>query len=355
MAGMYSPHASPRAAKRGWRHDVAEGAREASREELQGLDPKRAFYNLSAPKKVVVMLGGPTMNLILALVFIAVAGSAVGSYAPSTTVDAVTPCFDTDGAAAAECGPETLAGPAAQAGIKAGDTITAWDGQAVKTWDQFRAAVAASKGDQATVTVERDGQTLDLAVSPLVFKTGGADSALVGVTSRYELVGTPVTQAPGELWTMVKASAKAYVALPVSVWNTARDMVEGKERDVNSPVSMVGIAQLSGEIGERASQNVPAPDVWRVRAATWLQLGAMVNIALWLFNLIPLLPLDGGHVVNALFEGVRRQWARLRRRLPLPGPADSARLMPLSYGVMGAMVLMMIVMVTADIVNPVQI
>ena len=80
---------------------------------------------------------------------------------------------------------------------------------------------------------------------------------------------------------------------------------------------------------------------------------ASINLFLFLFNLIPLLPLDGGHVAGALYEGARRQIAKLRGR-PDPGPVDVARLLPVAYGVAIVLIGVSIVLLYADLVNPVK-
>ncbi|MDR3107671.1 MAG: RIP metalloprotease [Bifidobacteriaceae bacterium] len=371
MIGMYAPERSPRAAKTGWRANLADSAREATREELTqyaaaapaagaagGNAPTasgksvadRAYYKLTAPRKVIIMLGGPTMNLVLALVFLVLAQSVVGVYGYSTAISGVTPCVTAEGVVDADCGPDSRETPAQAAGLKAGDRIVAWDGHRVSTWDQFLTEISGAKAAPTKLTVERAGKRLDFEVTPMEVAAGTpAARVIIGVSAgEWELTKQPVTDAPGSLGRQIAASAKLYASLPVAVWDTLVDMVEGNERRPDSPVSIVGIARISGEVATVDVADIDV-DQNRLRWGAWLQLAAAVNLALWMFNLLPLVPLDGGHIANALYEGGRRTFARWRGQRPLPGPADSARLMPLTYLVVGLLILMTIILVTNDL------
>ena len=89
------------------------------------------------------------------------------------------------------------------------------------------------------------------------------------------------------------------------------------------------------------------------RFASLVSIVASVNLALMVFNLIPLLPLDGGHVAGALYEALRRRLAKLFRR-PDPGPFDISKLLPLTYVVAVLMLAMGGLLIMADIVNPIS-
>jgi membrane-associated protease RseP (regulator of RpoE activity) len=136
------------------------------------------------------------------------------------------------------------------------------------------------------------------------------------------------------------------------VWETARDTATGTQRGVDDPLSIIGMARLQGEVTAEAAA-ASSGRVWTDRLSSWLSIAAMLNLALWLFNLLPLLPLDGGHVAGAVIEGARRAWAKFRHR-PRTGPVDLARAIPVTYGVFGLLILMTAVLMWADIVNPIS-
>ncbi|MDR2113822.1 MAG: site-2 protease family protein, partial [Bifidobacteriaceae bacterium] len=236
MLGMYTPEQSARAAKKGWRHSMANAAREATRDELAEVTPSaqnRAFYRLSTPRKLVVMLGGPTMNLILALVCIGAAISLVGVYGTSTTVEEVPPCVTASGpgTSSSECPENQVPGPAFTAGVKAGDRLVAWNGEPLETWDQVITAVTAAGPGRSTLTVEREGKRQDLEVEPVTAKGSAGSTKVIGVTSRAELQvhKEPFWKAPALLGEQVAASAQLYARLPVATWETLVDMVKGNE------------------------------------------------------------------------------------------------------------------------------
>lgn len=319
---------------------MAQEAREASREELERWEGAgKPFYELPAWQKIVVMLGGPVMNLVLAVVFMAIALCAIGYQAPTTTLASVSPCVTT----AKQCRPGDSPGPAGAAGLRAGDTITSWGGTRVETWNEVKAAIAAGGDKAAEVGYVRNGVERSVMVQPVL--VNGVPVA--GVSAKLAHHRGGVQELGEALWQTASGTAGIIVRLPQTLWQTVTDMVTGTPRDANSVMSVVGIARVSGEITSSDAPSVSLAD----RAGSLLSLVASLNMALFIFNLIPLLPLDGGHIVSALFEGGRRAIARMRG-LPDPGPADTARMMPLVVVVWGLLAIMTVILILADIINP---
>ena len=356
MVGMFPPHRNREgelvlaASSTGPFQSMVEDARRTSVEEIRAGEEHRAFYQLSVPKKLVVMLGGPTMNLFLAALLYTVALVVLGVPTLTTTVDTVAPCVPSN--VEADCATTDPQSPAAAAGVQSGDVVVAVDGVAYDDWLDLVDVVRAQAGEEVVLTVERDGETLDLPLTvgstevpdpddPTQMVTAG----FIGLSPSVEQQQAPITAVPERMWEFVSRSAQAIVSIPskmVGVWQAA---FGEEERDPTGPVSVVGVGRFSVEVGEDQ-----ATLGWKV--ANWLTLLAALNMALFFFNLIPLLPLDGGHVAGALYEGGRRQVAKARGR-PDPGPVDIAKMLPVAYTVAFLLIGMSVLLIYADIVNPI--
>ena len=106
-------------------------------------------------------------------------------------------------------------------------------------------------------------------------------------------------------------------------------------------MSVVGASRVGGELVERS--------LWDV---FWMML-ASLNFFLALFNLIPLPPLDGGHIAVVLYEKVRDFFRRLRGK-GVGGPANYEKLMPVTYAMAAALLTVGVIVIVADVVNPVR-
>lgn len=366
LVGMYPPpDAVGLPPVRGWASNLAQQAREASAEEIRPGEDHRAFYRLSTPKKLVVMLGGPVMNLLLAFVIFGALLVGYGAYTATTTVSSVSECvLPADAPEDAECTASDPAAPAAAAGIEPGDTVVSFDGQEVATWTDLSALIRASDAEPVPVVVDRDGQRVTLTVTPVVADRPVVDDSgaavrgddgeirvapagFLGLSPAVERQTQPLTAVPAVVGEAVSQTAGIVLHLPQKVADVAQATFGDQPRDETGVVGVVGIGRLAGEV---ASSGDPVGD----RVAQILGILASLNIALFVFNLIPLLPLDGGHVVGALWEGAKRQVARVRG-LPRPAPVDVARMMPLAYGVFALLAGVGVLLIYADIVNPVTI
>ena len=332
IVGMYAPaRPGTRLVGRGGKPTLAQEAREASTEEIPEGQEHRAFYRLSAP----------IMNLLICIVLSAVTMIGIGAPTASRTIaDVPATIISASG---------EVASPAYEAGVRPGDTVVAWNGQPVATFAELQRAVGATQeGESAVLTVERDGTTVDLSVSPV---TGSQGARLVGVTAGYEYVSASLGDVAAANWQMFTGTTAVVTRLPQAVWQVGRSVFTDEKRDSSGVVSVVGVGRLAGEVtGD--SQALGLRDTRQV-VAVLLSLLASLNMALFVFNLIPLPPLDGGHILGAIYEGVRRTVARVRGAED-PGPADTARLVPVTWVVGGLLVAMSVILIVADIVKPVS-
>jgi len=368
MIGMFPPAKGDehgRNATTGFMQTMAQDARVASMETVATGEDERTFYRLPVWKRVIIMFGGPFMNLVIGVVLFGVLLVGFGTPQASTTVGSVSQCVLPTTSSRQTCETGDPQGPAAAAGIKPGDTIVSIDGTPITSWSQSTQIIRASAGRALPVVIERDGRRSTVTVTPKINTVAKTDAkgtvvtndagqpvtqqvGFVGIGTMQKLVPQPVTSVLPAVGAQVGAVAGVIVHLPerlVDVWNAA---FGPGERDPNGPMSVVGVGRVAGEVA--ALDGVPVID----KAYSMIGLLASLNIALFVFNLIPLLPLDGGHIAGALWEGLRRSVAKLFKRRD-PGPVDMAKLMPLTMAVVVIFGGMSLLLVYADIVKPVTI
>ncbi|WBB70402.1 site-2 protease family protein [Micromonospora sp. WMMD812] len=328
-------------------------------------DEKRAMWRYPVWKRTVVMSAGSVTHFALALVtlwILAVSAGLPNPAYPTTEQQArqepavitLSDCVVPDNTARA-CAPGDAASPAAQAQLRDGDRVTSLNGMPINNYGQLLTTLRGLQpGSTATIGYVRDGQpgqvTTTLAKTeraPLDDPKGAVGPVAALGVGLIPSTPTRVTYGPvaafgatadftGE---MAVGTLHALQRIPQKVpalWTA----ITGGERDVDTPISVVGASRLGGEAVEN--------NAWLV----FFMLFVSLNFFIGVFNLLPLLPLDGGHIAIAWFERAR-SWVYARLRRPDPGRVDYLKLMPFTYAVIligGAFTLLTI---TADVVNPI--
>ncbi|MFC7763507.1 M50 family metallopeptidase [Catellatospora bangladeshensis] len=323
-------------------------------------DPK-AMWRFPVWKRSVVMSAGSVVHFILAGVAIWLLAIFSGLPNPALpngpesqpAVLAVQPCV-VKTLPLRECAANDPASPASQAGLRDGDKLVAVNGKPVATWGEAIEQIRPlAVGQTASMTVERDGGQQTVQISPAEVERKMTDGSVrkvaaigVGLTSTvpYTVTYGPVDAVGASAkyaGSMVTATFEALKQFPQRI-PALFSAIGGAERDPNTPISVVGISILGGEAVERGA--------WDMFTALFIGFNLFVGI----FNLLPLLPLDGGHLFIAWFEKIR-SWVYARLHKPDPGRVDYFKLMPLTYTVILIFGAFTLLTVTADLVNPISI
>ncbi|MBP2338492.1 membrane-associated protease RseP (regulator of RpoE activity) [Saccharothrix coeruleofusca] len=319
-------------------------------DEVAPQDQPRAFYRQATWKRVVVLSAGSITHFIVGFVVLYGMAATMGlpNLKDTPLVSEVAQCVPADPRAQCAAGDPA---PARDAGFRQGDQIVAVAGTGTPTWRDVLDRTRERSGP-TEFKVLRDDQevtlTVDVARVAREFERqdGSRYTQEVGAIG---IVGTPIFHysALGALGgatsftgTMFANTWEGLMNFPEKIPAVVK-AIGGAPRDLDTPVSVVGASIIGGDAAEQG--------LWEL---FWLMLAGL-NFFIGVFNLLPLLPLDGGHIAVNLYERVRN-WVRKLRGKPAGAPVNYLRLLPLTYFVIFVGGAITLLTVTADIVNPIR-
>ena len=305
----------------------------APNDEMPEGEEGRAFYKASSAKKLIVLGAGSFLHFVLGFLLLFLLFVGIGTNQVLPVISQVVP------------------NSAAQdAGIQPGDEIVAINGKKVTEWYKDVEAIRKSQGAELKLDLNRDGELLTIVTNARLTDVDGTKRYVLGIINDVGLKRSGVfvslknsaTVTKGFLTESVKSLAKLPEKIP-ALWGAT---VRGEERDANGLVGVVGVARVSGEaVG--SDKLTPME-----RLATFVLIIASLNIFVGIFNLLPILPLDGGHMAVAIADEIRAFFARLRGR-PRPAPIDVTVLTPITMVVFVVLATLTLLLLVADVINPV--
>ena len=294
---------------------------------------ERAFYKASSGKKLIVLGAGSFLHFVLGFVLLFTLFAGIGTNQVLPVINEVVP------------------NSAAQAaGIQAGDEVISINGKRVTEWYKDVEVIRESQGAELTLVLNRNGEEVVVTTAARLTDIDGTKRYVLGIVNEVGLersgllvsIKNSATVTKGFLVESVKSLGKLPEKIP-ALWGAT---VRGEERDANGLVGVVGVARVSGEaVG--SDKLTPME-----RLATFVLIVASLNIFVGVFNLLPILPLDGGHMAVAIADSIRAFFARLRGR-PRPAPIDVTVLTPITMVVFVVLATLTLLLLVADVINPV--
>ena len=302
-------------------------------DELPVGEEDRAFYKASSAKKLVVLGAGSFLHFVIGFVLLFTLFAGIGTNQVLPVISQVVPN------SAAEA-----------AGIQPGDEILSINGKKVTEWYKDVEVIRQSEGKELTLVLDRNGQEISITASGRLTDIDGTKRYVLGIVNDVGLKrsGLSVSLKNSAIVTksFLTESVKSLAKLPEKVPALWGATVRGEERDANGLVGVVGVARVSGEaVGSDKLTQME-------RLATFVLIVASLNIFVGIFNLLPILPLDGGHIAVAIADEIRAFFARLRGR-PRPAPIDVTVLTPVTMVVFVILACLTLLLLVADVINPV--
>ena len=324
-------------------------------EDVEPGDEDRAFYRQPAGQRTIVLAAGSVMHFIIAIVLVLLSSFAIGQVVESSPALARTTACVAPGDNQACGATGAVPAPAKAAGVQPGDVVVDISGRKVNNGEDFVRAVRASAGVPVSLTVLRDGKRIPLTVTPVAVERPSLDDpkktetvGAIGVSVQRRLV----TERQGFVRS-VKDSGSTLGLIVKSIGTTLTDKLGtittlySPHRDPSGFVGPIGAGRISGEV-------LASHETTGVKILTFLGIMAGLNFFVGVFNLLPLLPLDGGHIAVVWFESARDRLRRMRGYVGDLQRVDLTKLMPLTYAVVLAFIGLTVWIMGADIVNPVK-
>jgi membrane-associated protease RseP (regulator of RpoE activity) len=294
---------------------------------------ERAFYKASSGKKLIVLGAGSFLHFVLGFVLLFTLFAGIGTNQVLPEIREVVP------------------NSAAQAaGILAGDEVISINGKKVTEWYKDVEVIRQSQGRELSLVLDRNGEQISVTASARLTDIDGTKRYVLGIVNDMGLKRSGLLVSIKNSATVTKSflveSVKSLGKLPEKIPALWGATVRGEERDPNGLVGVVGVARVSGEAVGSDKLTVME------RLATFVLIVASLNIFVGVFNLLPILPLDGGHMAVAIADSIRAFFARLRGR-PRPAPIDVTVLTPITMVVFVVLATLTLLLLVADVINPV--